>query len=134
LKNILNKFEISGRERVIFTAGPVRHGNKSMEAMEKLKEENARLKSELDHCKKMVSGYENVLKLNEMELANARTIINMYETIIEYGRSELKLATETAKARENASQLSRLELMEAFEKIKELEEQNRVLRGKRNGV
>lgn len=104
-----------------------------MDELENLKEEYRRVTQELEHYRKMVSGYENVLKLNEKELDNARTIIKMYETIIEYSRSELKLANETAMARESASQLSRMELMDAFEKIRQLEEQNRRLREQRNG-
>ncbi len=74
-----------------------------------LKKEIERLKGELEHYRKMVSGYENVLKLNEMELDNAQKIISMYENIVEYSRVELKLATETARHRKAASQLGRSE-------------------------
>jgi uncharacterized protein YgfB (UPF0149 family) len=93
--------------------------------LDKLKRENALLKKELDNCRKMISGYENVLKLNEKEIENAEEIMKMYENIVEFARNELILATETAKAQESASQLSRQELMNALSRIRELEEQNR---------
>jgi Ser/Thr protein kinase RdoA (MazF antagonist) len=89
-----------------------------------LMEENKRLADQNDELRKLVSGYENVLKLNEKELENAESIIRMYENIVEFSRSELKDMTETAKAREEISQLSRAELMEALGKIKALENQN----------
>ena len=36
----------------------------------KLEKENEQLKADLEHYKKMVMGYENVLKLNEQEIDN----------------------------------------------------------------
>ena len=42
-----------------------------------LKKEIERLKGELEHYRKMVSGYENVLKLNEMELDNAQGLTSL---------------------------------------------------------
>jgi len=92
---------------------------------QRLKKENELLKRELENCRKMISGYENVLKLNEKEIENAEEIMKMYENIVEFARNELILATETAKAQESASQLSRHELMNALSRIRELEDQNR---------
>lgn len=101
--------------------------------VEKLKLQIDQLRNEAEQLKKIISGYENVLKLNEKELANADEIKKMYETIIELSRKELILATETSRARESASELGRDELMRAFERIRELEEENSKLREMKKG-
>lgn len=99
-----------------------------MSDIDRLKEENIRLTRELEQLRKITTGYENVLKLNEQELENADAIIKMYENIVEYSRIELKDMTETARAREQISALSRSELLEALGKIRKLEEQTKHLR------
>ncbi len=99
-----------------------------MSDMDSLKSENEKLKAELAQLKKIVTGYENVLKLNEQELENGEEIIKMYENIVEFTRHEMKSITETARAQEQTSQLSRSELMEALGKIHDLEESNKRLR------
>lgn len=99
-----------------------------MADIDSLKRENEQLKTELAQLQKIVSGYENVLKLNEQELENGEEIIKMYENIVEFTRHEMRSITETAKAQEQTSQLSRSELMDAMGKIHDLEELNRRLR------
>jgi len=99
-----------------------------MSDIDALRKENEQLKMELSQVRKLVSGYENVLKLNEQELENAEEIIKMYENIVEFTRHEMRSITETAKAQEQTSQLSRSELMSALGKIDNLEEQNKRLR------
>ena len=99
-----------------------------MSDMDSLKRENDELKAELAQLRKIISGYENVLKLNEQELENGEEIIKMYENIVEFTRHEMKSITETARAQEQTSQLSRSELMEALGKIRDLEDFNRKLR------
>jgi len=96
--------------------------------LSQLKKENEELKADLEHYKKMVCGYENVLKLNEKEMENAREIIKMYEQVVELARDELMETKETAEARERVSLLSRDELMTAFKKIGDLEEQNKKIK------
>ena len=41
-----------------------------MSDLDSLKRENEELKAELAQLRKIISGYENVLKLNEQELEN----------------------------------------------------------------
>ena len=98
----------------------------------KQEEEIEQLKSDLDHYKKMVMGYENVLKLNEQEIENAREIIKMYEQVFDLARDELMETKETADARERVSLLSRDELMGALKKIKDLEVQNEKIKEEMN--
>jgi Ser/Thr protein kinase RdoA (MazF antagonist) len=102
--------------------------------LEKLRLQNEMLKNETEELKKIIRGYENVLKLNERELENAEEIQKMYECIVELSRKELIMATETSKARESASELGRDELMRAFARIRELEEENRKLREMKNST
>ena len=78
--------------------------------------------------KKVIMGYEKVLKLNERELSNADEIIKMYETIMSYSSQELKNAQETVKATDIVATISREELLAAISRIRELEEQNKKLR------
>ncbi len=96
--------------------------------LSQLEKENRELRADLEHYKKMVCGYENVLKLNEREMENAREIIKMYEQVVELARDELMETKETANARERVSLLSRDELMNAFNKIGDLEEQNKKIK------
>ena len=96
--------------------------------LSQLIKENTELKADLEHYKKMVCGYENVLKLNEKEMGNEREIIKMYEQVVELAREELIETKETENARERVSLLSRDELMGAFNKIKDLEEQNKKIK------
>ncbi|HQO02864.1 MAG TPA: hypothetical protein PLI62_11375 [Spirochaetota bacterium] len=95
---------------------------------EYLIKENESLKKELNDCRKIITGYENVLQLNDLERENNEEIIKMYEIIVEYSRNELMLASETVKARENISQLGREELITALTRIQKLEEENRKLK------
>lgn len=99
---------------------------------EQLVRENDSLRKEIEHLRRIISGYENVLKLNEKELENADEIIKMYENIVEFTRVEMKDMTETAKAREVISAMSRNELIEALNKIHKLDEQNKLLREKKS--
>ena len=92
------------------------------------------LKIELEIQKKVVKGYESVLKLNEKELENAEEIIKMYESIVEYSGIELKDAKETLEAKTIVSNMSREELIHAFDRIKELEDENIKLREESNKI
>ena len=103
-------------------------GQGMSDKLSQLKKENEELKADLEYYKKMVCGYENVLKLNEKEMGNAREIIKMYEQVVELARDELMDTKETENARERVSLLSRDELMRAFDKIEELEEQNKKIK------
>ena len=99
-----------------------------MSDLDSLKRENEELKAEITQLRKIISGYENVLKLNEQELENGEEIIKMYENIVEFTRHEMRSITETARAQEQTSQLSRTELMDALGKIRDLEDMNKRLR------
>jgi hypothetical protein len=78
------------------------------------------MRKQIETQKKLLLGYEKVLKLNEKELANADEIIKMYETIMSYSSEELKSAQETVKATDIVATISREELqskMKDFEKF-----------------
>ncbi|MBP8081760.1 MAG: hypothetical protein KBH06_00965 [Spirochaetes bacterium] len=99
-----------------------------MGEMEDLKEKLEELEKDNAYLRKLLKGYEEIMKLHEKEIDNDESIIEMYEQMLEYERKEMKRINDTAKAYENASELGREELDAALKKVRDLELQNAELK------
>ncbi|MCB1172664.1 MAG: hypothetical protein KDK39_03820 [Leptospiraceae bacterium] len=94
--------------------------------------EDAALQAKIERQDEIINGLENVLKLNEQELANAEEMIKVYETITEFSRKEMISLKDSIEAREATSTLSSVELKKAFTRIAELEAANQELRARQS--